>query len=165
MSSEKNKLRFIIMGVSGSGKSTIGKCLAIELGISFYDADDFHPETNIAKMASGQALNDDDRFPWLEILQKNITIWSDEGFVLACSALKQSYRDILNQNQSEYVQWIYLKGKMEIIQKRMANRQNHFFDPALLQSQFDTLEEPLDAITIGIDDEVDRIIENIKNQL
>ncbi|TVZ23280.1 gluconokinase [Dokdonia sp. Hel_I_63] len=137
---------YIVMGVSGCGKSTIGKMLSERLKIPFYDADDFHPQTNIDKMASGTPLQDEDRWPWLDSLALEIQQWSgDKGSVLACSALKEVYRKRLF-SESAFAKakqnFIYLDANFEALSKRLASRKNHFFDPSLLQSQFDTLEVP-----------------------
>lgn len=131
------------MGVSGSGKTTIGQALAKALKVPFYDADDYHPSDNVAKMKAGQPLTDADRRPWLEDLAKHIQHWCETGGgVLACSALKESYRQLL-LSSGVPVQWIYLKGDMEMIQQRLQLRSEHFMPADLLQSQFDALEEPV----------------------
>jgi gluconokinase len=131
---------YIVMGVSGVGKTTIGQGFARQLGVPFYDADDFHPEGNKAKMAAGNPLQDEDRWPWLDILAAHIKDWKKDGAVLACSALKESYRDRLQQHTT--VVYIYLKASFALIFKRIQARKNHFFNPDLLDSQFDTLEVP-----------------------
>lgn len=138
------------MGVSGCGKTTIGELLAARLHLPFYDADDFHPQTNVDKMASGTPLQDDDRWPWLDILAKKIQMWEqDSGAVLACSALKEVYRARLFSNKhapkltsASKNNFIFLDASFEMISNRLAQREDHFFDPRLLQSQFDTLEVP-----------------------
>lgn len=156
---------YIVMGVSGSGKTTIGKLLATRMDIPFYDADDFHPQENIRKMSSGTALTDHDRRPWLNRLTEEIQKWSEiQGAVLACSALKKSYRDLLEGNKPETIRWIYLKGSKEVILRRMENRR-HYMPPALLDSQFETLEEPSDAITVSVSDPPDVIVEQILMKL
>lgn len=139
----------VVMGVSGSGKSTIGKLLAASLNWEFSDADDFHSVSNITKMSRGMALTDEDRMPWLSQLQQAIALWliEDKNVVLACSALKASYRQILWQN-SEKMRLVYIKSSFEILQKRLQQRQNHFMAQTLLKSQFDTLEEPKNSITV-----------------
>lgn len=160
---------YIVMGVSGVGKTTIGKLLATKLGVSFYDADDYHPESNKNKMASGIPLQDTDRWPWLELLSQNIKKWSADGAVLACSALKESYRDILGTDGT--VKFVFLEGSQEDITKRLAAREDHFFDPNLLQSQFDALEKPKNAIVVNAQNTPGVIVnnimskENIKNEL
>ena len=124
----------IVAGVSGSGKTTIGKLVAEKLSIPFKDGDDFHPQKNIDKMKSGQALNDEDRKPWLDILAKKLTEWSHEdGVVLACSALKEAYRQTLTVN--DQVTWVFLEGSYELLESRMTARKNHFFKAELLKSQ------------------------------
>lgn len=140
----------VVMGVSGSGKSTIGRMLAERLGWEFRDADDDHPAANVAKMTSGIPLTDDDRAPWLAILADRIVRaqQTDRPLVLACSALKQIYRDQL-AGGSKAVRFVYLKGSKAEIAARMAER-NHFMPAALLDSQFATLEEPADAIVVSI---------------
>ena len=127
------------MGVSGSGKSTIGKLLSTHFNIPFFDADDYHPPSNIEKMSQGNPLTDADRLPWLESL-KALLQEQKEGAVLACSALKESYRKVLETADS--VHWIYLKGSMELIQSRMRERNDHFMKSSMLASQFEALEEP-----------------------
>ncbi|MGB3852259.1 MAG: gluconokinase [Tunicatimonas sp.] len=132
----------IAMGVSGSGKTHVGTLLAERLDAPFYDADDFHPPRNVKKMQQGQPLNDADRLPWLTSLADKITEWNAQGgAVLACSALKKSYRVQLSADYSANVRFAYLKGSKELILNRMLAR-DHFFPPELLDSQFADLEEP-----------------------
>lgn len=152
---------FIIMGVSGCGKSTIGQKLSEELGIPYVDADDYHPSQNVEKMSKGFPLNDDDRLPWLQNLNALLTKNSNTGTILACSALKESYRQILS-NRIDVI-WIYLKGDFELIQSRLKQRKGHFMSDALLQSQFDTLEEPSYGTHISIDQSPENIIKSILN--
>lgn len=132
----------VVCGVAGSGKTTIGQLLAHELDWRFYEGDDFHPAANIDKMKRGVPLTDQDRQPWLTILRSLIEqcLASGENAVLACSALKKAYRDSLRV--SERVQLIFLRGEFSIIARQLQNRRGHFFDPKLLQSQFNDLEEP-----------------------
>ena len=152
---------YIVMGVSSSGKSLIGSKLARKLHLPFFDADHFHPRQNIAKMESGQPLNDRDRRPWLQSLQKNIKKWEREGgAVLACSALKKSYRKVLAPPEVP-VQFIYLKGSEKLIAERMKQRTGHFMPEELLASQFDALEEPAQAITVSIDQRPAEIVRSI----
>ena len=153
------------MGVSGSGKSTIGKELAKRLNIPFQDADDFHPESNVKKMAGGAALNDEDRQPWLENLADLCAQHQDQGLVLACSALKASYREILNTKIAIPATIVFLSGSFELIYQRMQTRKDHFMPPALLQSQFRTLEEPDHAIKVSIDQSIENIIEEVLDHL
>jgi len=153
---------FILMGVSGSGKTSVGETLAKELGWDFYDADDYHPPENVAKMASGTPLNDSDRAPWLARLHEMIStsLKADRPGVLACSALKERYRQqLLDGNQD--VQIVYLKGSYDLIWSRMENRTDHYMKPHMLKSQFDTLEEPKNALTMDISMSVDDIVETI----
>jgi gluconokinase len=155
----------IVMGVSGSGKSTIGERLANALHWTFADADTFHPPSNIDKMSHGIPLTDADRLPWLLTLRKLIDGWLDEGrhVVLACSALKTAYREIL-MGKTTQTRLVYLKGTMTLFQERMAKRQ-HFMPKELLQSQMNSLEEPVDAITIDAAEPPDRMIEQIRARL
>jgi len=131
------------MGVSGSGKTTIGRLLAQDLGWPFYDGDDFHPQANIDKMRQGIPLTDDDRDAWLTALRQQIETFIDnrQSAVLACSALKQAYRERLRGDRPE-VRFIYLKGDYALIRQRLQGRQGHFMKADLLSSQFATLEEP-----------------------
>ena len=133
----------IVMGVSGSGKTTIGKQLARRMGGIFADADSFHPPANIEKMKAGHPLTDADRWPWLDAMAEQITRWLAEGqpAVLACSALKRVYRDRLVAGRPR-VAFLYLSGSEAVIATRLANRRGHFMPPALLHSQFETLEPP-----------------------
>ena len=141
----------IVMGVAGTGKSTIGKMLSDKLEIPFYDADDFHPATNKAKMRSGQPLNDEDRAPWLEALAEELQKWQEKsGAILACSALKRQYRATLSNQGKLTLKWIFLRGDFDTIYDRMKARKGHFMPKELLQSQFDTLEVPETAITLDI---------------
>jgi len=138
----------IVMGTTGSGKTTIGTLLAKRLGWQFVDADDFHPPANVEKMGRGIPLTDADRMPWLKILHDQIVSWNAEqrSVVLACSALKQSYRDELSAGPE--VKFIYLKGSYELFSRRVLARKGHFAKQNLITSQFADLEEPADAITI-----------------
>jgi gluconokinase len=157
---------FIVMGVSGCGKTSIGKALAGRIGWDFYDADDFHPPENIAKMASGIPLTDADRAPWLAALHDLIRTCLAEKRpgVLACSALKEHYRQtLLSGNQG--VQIVYLKGSYDLIWSRMQARAGHYMKPEMLQSQFAALEEPVNALVVDIQPEVDEIVNNIVNSM
>ena len=155
----------IIMGVAGCGKSTIGSMLAHELGWDFYDADDFHSESNRIKMAQNIPLTDEDRAGWLDSLRSLIghNIQNEKSIVLACSALKKSYRDILMIN--EHVKFIYLRGTYEQIEARLLQRSGHFMSAKMLVSQFDILEEPQDALTIDITHTPQEIISIIRKGL
>jgi carbohydrate kinase (thermoresistant glucokinase family) len=146
----------VVMGVSGAGKSTVGKLIAAELKCPFRDADSFHPPANIAKMSRGEPLTDDDRWPWLRAIADWIAEHRKAGTsgVVTCSALKRAYRDIITHDQSADVRLVYLKGDFDLIAARLKARKGHFMPPALLHSQFATLEEPRadeHAITIPID--------------
>ncbi len=156
---------FVIMGVSGTGKSTIGKLLSDALQIPFYDGDDFHPEANIKKMSDGKALNDDDRRGWLIRLNQLAKEHKLKGAVIACSALKQSYRDALLSEMEGYLEFVYLEGTFELIKSRSENRDGHFMPLDLLQSQFDTLEPPLEAIIVSVANTPNEIVTSILNQL
>jgi len=156
---------FYVMGVSGCGKSTIGKMLAEGLGIPYFDGDDYHPANNIAKMKAGNPLNDNDRYGWL--LRLNVLAREQEsgGAVIACSALKESYRDILSSHLNENCHWIYLEGTFETILQRLQYRKGHFMPESLLKSQFDILEIPTNAITVSIDQDPETILAAIQDQL
>ena len=155
----------IIMGVTGSGKTTIGRRLAAKLGWRYFDADDFHPPANIEKMSGGRPLNDDDRLPWLERLRTLIRecLERSENCVLACSALKRSYRDYLLLDAR--VKLVYLKGDADLIQSRLNQRRGHYMDPALLDSQFAILEEPGTETQVDIAASPDEIVRTIEARL
>ncbi|MDZ8051356.1 MAG: gluconokinase [Aulosira sp. ZfuVER01] len=156
----------LVMGVSGSGKTTVGKMLADSLGWTFSDADAFHSPENVEKMRQGIPLSEADRTPWLQDLQTAIKHWLQENknVVLACSALKDSYRQFLVVD-SERIKLVYLKGSYELIQKRLQERQNHYMSDILLTSQFNTLEEPLETIYIDIAESPQAIVQNIRSVL
>ncbi|MBU2996042.1 gluconokinase [Cellulophaga baltica] len=135
---------FYVMGVSGTGKSTIGKMLSEKLSLPFFDGDDYHPQGNIDKMANGHALNDDDRYEWLLKLNKIALENIEKGAVIVCSALKESYRDLLAQKLNNFY-IISLEGDFELILNRINARENHFMPASLLKSQFDTFEKPKDS--------------------
>ena len=155
----------VLMGVTGSGKTTVGRLLAEDLGWTYADADDFHSELNIEKMKSGIPLNDADRKPWLESLGKLVRdcLVRSEDAILACSALKESYREFLLLD--EQVKLVYLKGDYQVIRERLAQRRGHYMDPTLLDSQFETLEEPLECLQIDASSEPHAIIRTIRNGL
>jgi len=158
----------IVFGVSGAGKTTIGKLLAEELGWQFYEADDFHPRANIEKMRSGRPLTDEDRWPWLERLREQITrsLASREDAVLACSALKRAYREGLRVNED--VKFVFLRGDYALIERQLRRRRGHFMNPALLQSQFADLEEPRpdeDVITIDLGQSPQELVDEIEVKL
>ena len=137
----------VVMGVSGSGKSTVGQLLATRLGCRFIDADEHHPSANVAKMASGTPLTDEDRWPWLDKL--NALLRNEKDAVLACSALKQAYRERLGIGIAD-LQVVFLKGKKDLIRERLKTRQHRYMPASLLDSQFATLEPPAQALEIDI---------------
>lgn len=155
---------YLVMGVAGSGKSSLGKALANRLGWEFYDADDFHPPENISKMSSGIPLNDDDRAPWLASLHDLIgsSLRAQRPGVLACSALKERYRQTLLAGNPG-VQIVYLKGDYDLLWARMLKRPGHYMKAQMLQSQFDALEEPQDALILDIALPVDELVEQVVN--
>jgi gluconokinase len=159
----------VLMGVSGSGKSTIAEKLAVRLGWRCEDGDKFHPASNVAKMSAGHPLTDEDRWPWLQAIADEIDRICEAGepAVVACSALKRSYRDILVHGRSG-VRIVYLKGTQELIAGRLAARKGHFMPPGLLDSQFRTLEPPQAderPVIVSIDASVDAIVDDIIHQL
>lgn len=150
----------VVMGVSGSGKSVVGAALAQRLRVPFGDADDFHPEENIAKMSAGHPLDDDDRYPWLERIGQWLAEHGDGG-VVGCSALKRKYRDQLRSHNPDTI-FLHLTGTIELIGRRQASRPGHFMPASLLQSQFDTLENLGDderGIEIDVDQSIDSIVD------
>ncbi len=155
----------IIMGVVGAGKTTVGRLLAERLGWEFADADDYHSQENINKIRRGIPLDDADRNPWLLRLRAVIENWSSHGCngVLACSALKRSYRDELKIGPE--VQFVYLHGSAELIEQRLRSRQGHFAGDQILASQFADLEEPETAITVNIDQPPGQIVAEIREKL
>jgi len=160
----------VVMGVSGAGKSTVGKLIAARLDCPFGDADSFHPKANIEKMASGQPLTDEDRWPWLRAIAAWIAEHRAAGTtcVVTCSALKRAYRDLLTGNQRADVRLVYLKGDIDLIAARLKSRTGHFMPPALLRSQFDALEEPRadeHAIAVPIDEMPEEIADDAINSL
>lgn len=155
---------FIVMGVSGAGKTTVGKLLADRLALPFHDADDFHPESNLAKMRQGVPLTDEERMPWLERLAREISGWNaSQGAVLACSALKESYRRILRGGGE--VHFIHLHGTHELLEKRMKERKGHYFPAHLLESQLRDLEVPDHALSVEIGPPPEEICEGIMQGL
>ena len=156
------------MGVSGSGKTTVGTSLSKTFSVPFYDADDYHNHKNIEKMRKGLSLNDSDRKPWLNLLALKIKEWNSKGdAVLACSALKKDYRLILSQDNE--VTFIFLDGDYDLIYERLSKRKNHFFTKKMLEKQFTILERPIDCIKIPIDQSVESICfmisSNLKNKI
>jgi len=155
-----------IMGVSGSGKTTIGKKLSEKMNIPFFDGDDFHSEANKEKMKSGHPLNDRDRAGWLtsidEFAKKKMQA---TGAIIGCSALKEKYRRILSAGITVPLRWIFLQGSFELIKKRMEERSGHYMKPKMLSSQFDILEVPPYAIQIDISKTPDEIVEEIISRI
>jgi len=156
----------IVMGVTGAGKTTIGHALARSLGWEFHDGDDLHTEANKRKMHRGIPLDDSDRAPWLSAIRKLILSTLAEGRdgVVACSALKQSYRDELVVDPNS-VKVVYLEGSKDLIADRLRNRSGHFMNPDLLQSQIDTLEEPRDAIVVDAASAPEAIVSAVRTRL
>ena len=159
----------VVMGVSGSGKSTIADALAKRLGWRCEDGDRFHPASNVAKMSAGQPLTDDDRWPWLQAIADEIdrSCKRGERVVIACSALKRAYRDILVHGRND-VRFVFLDGTEALIAGRLAARKGHFMPPGLLASQFKTLEPPASgerAVTVSIDATIGAIVDEIIRQL
>ena len=155
---------YVMMGVSGCGKTSVGQALAERLDCPFYDGDDFHPPENVAKMSNGMPLNDDDRYPWLVRLHDLIGehLVRGETAVLACSALKKRYRDQLRAGNDGLV-IVYLAGSYELIWERMTRRQDHYMKAEMLQSQFDALEVPAasEALIVNIAQGIDTIVDSI----
>jgi 6-phosphogluconate dehydrogenase len=153
---------YILSGVSGVGKTTIGLLLSARLELPFYDADDFHPRENVEKMAAGIPLQDEDRHSWLETLAQNIKKWNEAGgAVLACSALKEIYRRQLQSIPEKELQWIFLHSEYEVILERVSGRRGHYFKPSLLQSQYETLEQPEYGLHINVNKPEENILEEI----
>lgn len=154
---------YIAAGVSGSGKSTIGKLLAARLNIPFFDGDDYHPQANIDKMAAGHPLNDQDRKAWLEALSDLIDEQHEKGgCVIACSALKEKYREVLNR---DYVTFVFLDGSYETIFNRMSSRKNHYFKADMLKSQFADLEQADYGIHLDITNSPEEMVDNAMKQI
>ena len=151
----------VAMGVSGSGKSTVGAALAQRLGVPFADADDFHPPANIAKMSAGVALNDDDRWPWLDAIGEAIHAAAPQKIIIACSALKRVYRERIARAAGGPVQFVFLDGSAETLRQRIGGRRGHFMPASLLDSQLATLERPsLDepVVTVSIEAPVAEVV-------
>ena len=152
----------IIMGVSGSGKSTIGKLLSKKLNIDFIEGDEYHSNESLKKLSSGIALTDNDRIKWLNklnsIIYKNVT---HSSCVVSCSALKKKYRSILRKNISDRVKFVYLEGSYSLIYERLIKRKNHFMSKSLLRSQFNTLEIPSNSIKINVKSNQASIVKRI----
>jgi gluconokinase len=158
----------VVMGVSGCGKSTVGERLAKRLNCPFYDGDDYHPVENVAKMANGQPLDDDDRVPWLDRLNGLIHdhVVRGESAVVACSALKRRYRDRLRAGNAG-LRFVHLQGDFNLIWERMCARPGHYMKAGMLQSQFDALEAPAadEALIVSIEEEADQIVGRIMEAL
>ncbi len=153
------------MGPAGSGKTTVGKLLAAQLGWDFFDADNFHSPANIEKMSHGIPLGDEDRIPWLNSIRAAMLQWDSNGrnAVLACSALKRSYREMLQINSN--VKVVYLKGTFELFRERLRARKGHYAGEQILAGQFADLEEPADAITIDAAQSPEEIVAEIRKRL
>ena len=156
----------VVMGVCGCGKSTVGIELAKRLGMPFIDADDLHPAANIAKMSQSVPLNDDDRWPWLDIVGQKLASKASEsgGAVAACSALRQAYRDRITEAAGQPVLFVHLAGSYELISERLNARGGHFMPPALLKSQFETLETPNEnelAVEVSIEQGIEQIVDQV----
>jgi gluconokinase len=156
----------VVMGVSGAGKTTVGQLLAEDLGWPFYEGDDYHPQANVEKMSQGIPLTDEDRAVWLDRLRALIDglLAAGGSAVVACSALKRSYRQHLGRDRPA-VRFVYLKGSQQLIRRRMEERQDHFMEEDLLADQFETLEEPSDMLTVSVDKEPDDIVAEIRARL
>jgi gluconokinase len=156
----------LLTGVAGSGKTTIGRLLAAELGWSFADADEFHPAANVAKMSAGIPLDDADRAPWLAAIRARIDGWlaAGQNGVVTCSALKEKHRDVLLGDPAR-IKLVYLRGTRELLWSRISSRTGHFMKPAMLDSQLATLEEPAGALVIDISAPPEQIIAAIRRAL
>lgn len=154
------------MGVSGSGKTTVGELLAQHLGLPFYDGDDFHPAANVAKMAAGHPLTDEDRAGWLATLAADLQPWEAAGgAVLACSALKESYRQTLQAGASLPLTWVFLDTDPAVLRQRLEARQGHYMKASMLESQLETLEKPTYGLHLTDDVPVETLVEQIVAQL
>jgi gluconokinase len=152
----------IVMGVSGSGKTTIGQALAGQLGWRYLDADDYHPAANVAKMAAGTPLQDADRWPWLDKL--NSVLQEEKAAILGCSALKESYRQRLSAGLKDF-RIVYLRGSFELLSRRAGERKHRFMPASLLKSQFEALEPPRGAIEVDVAQSVEGCVAAIRSQL
>ena len=151
----------VIMGVTGSGKTTVGRALATRRGWPFFDADDFHPTVNVEKMRGGAALTDEDREPWLEALRAHLRNLGHQDVVLACSSLRESFRHRLAEGLN--VRFVFLRAHPELIALRLAARAGHFMNPSLAASQFEALEEPKDVLTLDASLPVNVLVEEISS--
>ena len=157
-------MNILVMGVAGSGKTTIGHLLSKRLGIPFIDGDDLHPEANKIKQAKKIPLNDDDRKPWLEKINQTFKDHIEKGCIIGSSALKEKYRELIHEGLNQ-IHWVVLLGDFKLIHQRMQARKGHFMPIELLQSQFDTLEEPPYGIKINVKGTPEQITEEIINKL
>lgn len=157
----------VLMGVSGSGKTTIGKILAEQLGWTFIEGDDYHPAANVEKLRQGIPLTDDDRRPWLAAIRGRLDEACERGenVVLACSALKHAYQEYLEQHDPACVHYVYLTGSEELLRERLAARKGHFMNPGLLHSQFEALEAPTDALQVDVTPPPETIVAQLRQQL
>ncbi|CAN7181291.1 gluconokinase [Rhizobium rhizogenes] len=160
----ETSLAIIVMGVSGSGKSSIGEKMAARLNIHYVEGDALHPAANVEKMSKGIPLTDEDRWPWLDVIGQQISasLAKGEGIAVTCSALKRVYRARLRTAAAGHLYFIYLDGSKELLAKRMGERKGHFMPASLLESQFQTLEVPTGepgVVTVNIDDTIDGIVE------
>ncbi len=156
---------YVVMGVSGSGKSTVAPLLAERLSLPFFDGDNFHPAANVAKMSAKIPLTDEDRHEWLVRLNQLAREHTAKGAVLVCSALKKSHREKLSTGVEDQVVWVYLKGSHDLILRRLQERKGHFMPPSLLDSQFETLEEPENAIEVSIEPGPEEIVKQILRKI
>lgn len=156
----------VVMGVTGSGKSTVGRALAARLGCACLDADEFHPPANVAKMERGEPLTDADRLPWLDAMHARLTELAQAGHaaVLACSALKQAYRHRLAADLPR-VDWVYLRITQAAAKARVAHRTTHFMPASLVESQFETLEEPPEALSVDAEAPLETVVTTILERL
>jgi gluconokinase len=157
----------VLMGVSGSGKTTVGKLLAGRLGWHFVEADDYHPAANVEKMRAGVPLTDEDRRPWLASVKARIdeACARGENVVVACSALKHAYQEYLERDEPQCVEYVYLRGSPELIRQRLAARTGHFMNPNLLPSQFEALEPPAGALEVDVSPPPEEIAAEIQGKL
>ena len=157
----------VLMGVSGSGKTTVGKLLAGQLGWSYVEADDFHPPANVEKMRAGVPLTDADRRPWLDALRVRVDAACERGenAVLACSALKHAYQEYLERDEPDCVSYVYLHGTEAAIRERLDARKGHFMNPSLLHSQFEALEPPAHALRVEVSAAPDAVVAEIRQKL